>query len=175
MIISKLCLKVSWLVDFRCHCFFHQSDRFLTYFCTVVIEFCTAVWITLKSTDHSRVIFLCILLYSIYFIGISNLLYLYHSSIGTFPWYYSSRRWSLETSLSCMEHGWRSRLNIIISTSKVRNKKDCYRARGNTKRDWLICGHVHGFMYPAEQQVKKLLPAPSGYVPKWRHVQFASL
>jgi hypothetical protein len=67
---------LNWLVDFIITLFFHQSDQFVTDFCTVITENCTvitknctvitknctAVWDALKSTNHSRVIFLCILL-----------------------------------------------------------------------------------------------------------------
>ena len=56
----------------------HQSDQFVTDFCTVITENCTVITenchcdygklhcclglTALKSTNHSRVIFLCILL-----------------------------------------------------------------------------------------------------------------
>ena len=42
----------------------------------------------------------------------------------------------------------------------------CYIVRVNTKRDWLICGHVTSNKFNISRRAtsKKLLPAPTGYV-----------
>jgi hypothetical protein len=60
--------------------------------------------------------------------------------------------------------------NALLPTlfTVVNNIEHCYIASVNTKRDWLICGHVTSDKCNVSRRAtsEKLLPAPTGHVHK---------